>query len=228
MGDILNGVLLIDKPFGLTSHDVVVLARRKLGISQIGHAGTLDPMATGLLVLLVGNATRGQAGFQQFAKVYAGSALFGIETDTWDAQGKIVSQSPVRISQEKIMEAVSFFTGEISQDIPPYSAMKYKGIRLHNRARQGTLPLELLKKTVTIYNWSGLKWQSPELYFTVNCSSGTYIRSIAFMLGRKLACGAHLNSLRRLSVGQYSVESALDGKLISSMDRQSLVEKIIV
>ena len=224
----ISGVLLIDKTSGWTSHDAVMVARRKLGISRIGHAGTLDPAATGLLVLLVGSAAKKQSEFQQAAKIYSGVMHFGVETDTWDADGKVVAQKPLPdISEEQLGAAISEITGDITQIVPPYSAVKFHGEPLYKIARRGGVLPKNMCRIVTIYSWDRREWTPPELAFTIKCSSGTYVRSLAQMLGAKFGCGAHLKSLRRLKVGDYVVESAISAVALKEMDRAEIESRII-
>ncbi|HOX22866.1 MAG TPA: tRNA pseudouridine(55) synthase TruB [Elusimicrobiales bacterium] len=217
----LSGVFLADKPSGWTSHDAVMVLRRKLGESRIGHAGTLDPLATGLLVMLVGKAASRQAEFQKARKTYEGVIAFGAETDTWDAAGKSVSSAAVPpYAYELIQKASARYSGEIEQTVPLYSAAKKGGVALHRLARQGRPPDTLPVKKVSIYAWELRGWNGQELVFRLECSSGTYVRSIAQELGRAVGCGAHLKSLRRVCAGGFSVEQAVGLEQLKAMPQE--------
>jgi len=223
-----GGAFLADKPSGWTSHDVVAVVRRITGISQIGHSGTLDPLATGLLVLLIGRATKRQAEFQMHRKSYSGVMRFGAETDTWDAQGRVLFEKPVpAVTQEQISEMLSAVKGDISQPVPPYSAVKLKGTPMHRLARRGKLPESVVSKNVKVYGWSDVKWTPPDLSFTVECSSGTYVRAFAHVLGEKLGCGAHLTALRRLSVGDFNVKDAFPVTGLKEAGRDAVMSRLI-
>ena len=222
------GLMLVDKPSAWTSHDAVMVARKKLGISRIGHAGTLDPAATGLLLLLIGEAVRRQTEFQKAPKIYSGVMSFGAETDTWDADGKTVAQKPVpALTTEQIREAIVSFTGEITQIVPPYSAVKFRGEPLHRIMRRGGVMPPQMTRQVTIYGWDELLWQQPELTFTVRCSSGTYVRALAQMLGTHFGCGAHLKTLRRLKVGNFDVAEAVSAEWVRDMDAAAVKNRVI-
>ncbi|MFA5161199.1 MAG: tRNA pseudouridine(55) synthase TruB [Elusimicrobiales bacterium] len=224
----ISGVLLVDKPSGWTSHDAVMVARRALGMRRIGHTGTLDPAATGLLVLLAGGATRLQSRFQQAGKTYSGTMLFGATTDTWDADGSITKVSPLPpVAPESFVEAARSLAGEITQPVPPYSAVKFHGEPLHRIARRGgQLPEQMLRR-ITIYGWDSLEWRAPELAFTVRCSGGTYVRSLAQMLGEKFGCGAHLKSLRRLEAGGFRVDGAIPADALKTIGRDELYARLL-
>ena len=204
-----HGLLLIDKHAGCTSHDVVQQGRRLLRQRKVGHCGTLDPAATGLLVLTAGNATRLTRFLIRAPKVYSGTIRFGIETDTYDGAGQVVAEQPVEgLTEERIEAAMAGFVGEIDQFAPSYSAKKVKGQKLYELARRGEeVPRE--SKLVTIYE---LLTTGPlagdEIPFRLGCSSGTYARTLAHDLGQTLGCGGHLASLRRLKVGSFAIEQA--------------------
>ncbi|NLO92488.1 MAG: tRNA pseudouridine(55) synthase TruB [Elusimicrobia bacterium] len=218
---LFSGVFLADKPSGWTSHDAVMLLRRKLGAPRIAHSGTLDPLATGLLVMLVGMATSRQAELQKASKAYEGVISFGAETDTLDAAGKITAQSPLPADvYERIVSASARYSGEIEQTVPLYSAAKRGGVPLHRLARQGRSPDELPVKKVTIYAWELRGWQAPDLSFRLECSSGTYVRSIASELGKAAGCGAHLKVLRRVSAGGFSLDRAVSLEAVKDMTRE--------
>jgi tRNA pseudouridine55 synthase len=203
---LLNGILNINKPAGLTSHDVINKLRKILKMKKIGHAGTLDPMATGVLPVCTGKATR-LIQYLSTDKQYKAEITLGISTDTYDAEGSIVSKTNPEVSIDEVKTALKKFQGEIIQQVPLYSATKHKGKELYKYARKGIEVDELPTKSVTIYN-IGLTELSesangnPLLKLTIDCSKGTYIRSIAHDLGQELGCGAHLSKLiRTLSSG---------------------------
>ena len=203
------GIILVNKPKGMTSHDVVDFARNRLGIRKIGHAGTLDPMATGLLILLVGKATKLSSRFAELDKEYEATLHLGVRTDTGDAEGKIIEERPVAVSEKEIYEAFSRFIGEIEQVPPMISAIRYKGRRLYELARKGiTIPRSPRK--VKIYRLEVNHIDLPEVSFTVACSKGTYIRKLCEDIGELLGCGAYQSRLHRLRIGSFSVKEAIE------------------
>lgn len=220
----LSGIILLDKPAGPTSHDMVYKARKKTGVSTIGHSGTLDPAATGLLILLVGReATKRQIEFLRMDKLYSGTIIFGIETDTWDMQGRVLSKTEnFDIDIKKLNDSISALSGEITQQIPPYSAAKKGGIPLYKMARRN-MPVPFIEKKVRV-NWLKTSLKDSELSFVVQCSSGTYIRSLAAKLGDMLSVKAALKSLRREKIGPYSVEKAFK---LEDFEKASLTELIL-
>ena len=206
-----NGLLLVDKQTGCTSHDVVMQARRLLGTRKIGHCGTLDPEATGLLLLTVGRATRLTRFLIRAPKVYEGSIRFGVTTDTYDAAGTVVEEAATgALDDEAIRKAMGTFLGTYMQTPPPYCAKKVGGVKYYELARRGeATPDE--KKPVTIYAFEALEAyrQGHDLPFRLSCASGTYARSLAHELGQKVGTGAVLASLRRTQIGTlYSLEQA--------------------
>jgi tRNA pseudouridine55 synthase len=203
-------VLPVDKPVGPTSHDVVAAARRALQTRRIGHTGTLDPFASGLLLLCVGRATRIAEFLTGLDKSYVAVARLGVETDTLDLQGEVVAEhgGVDALTEEQVREALEGFRGLIDQVPPQYSAKKVDGEAMHRRARRGEhVPLEPV--AVTIHDVELLDFSPPHVRFAVSCSSGTYIRAIARDLGRALGTGAHLTSLRRTAVGPFVSEGAV-------------------
>ncbi|HEX6809540.1 MAG TPA: tRNA pseudouridine(55) synthase TruB [Gemmatimonadaceae bacterium] len=202
----IDGLLLVDKPAGCTSHDVVAIARRALGVRRVGHGGTLDPFATGLLVLLVGRATRLLPYLEGEPKVYAGTIRFGAETDTDDGTGSVVrtAAGPDRAAVERAMRGL---TGDVQQLPPAYSAKQVAGQRAHAAARRGA-PLALPPATVTVHAWVVREWRADEVEVTVTCSGGTYVRALARDVGRAAGSAAHLAALRRLRSGPFDVDSA--------------------
>ena len=221
-----SGILLFDKPKGITSHDAVDLLRRRLNFKKIGHTGTLDPMATGLLVMLLGSATRYQAGLQHCAKVYSGAITLGVETDTWDAEGKVLKETPVTgVTQERIKGIIGFFTGKVVQQVPAFSAVRYKGKHLYKLARKNTA-VPTLRREVNI-KWKNYSFKSPCLNFEVECSGGTYVRSIAYEIGRMLGTGGHLSELCRLKVNRWKVDDALSREALQKLPLEALKARLL-
>ena len=205
-----GAALLVDKPVGPSSHGLVVRARRSLRVRRIGHTGTLDPFASGLLVLLVGPATRLSEYLSGLPKVYSARALLGISTDTHDARGRVVetAQTPRLPTLDEIEEELSGFLGRIQQVPPQFSAKKVNGEPMYKKARRGET-VELAPVEVEISRIQVTGYNPPEVTFEVACSAGTYIRALARDLGDRLSVGAHLTALRRTSVGHLSVEHAI-------------------
>jgi len=208
-----DGLLLIDKEPGLTSHDVVQRVRRLLGQKKIGHCGTLDPDATGLLLLTLGTATRLTRFLIRAPKVYCGVIQFGVATDTYDASGRVLAEAPAAavagLTREAAAQAMSGFVGTIEQQAPPYSAKKVHGVKFYELARRGEeVPAEA--KEVNVYEFEPTsELAAGRLAFRLACSSGTYARALANDLGARLGVGAHLVELRRTRIGSFEVEAAL-------------------
>lgn len=203
------GILVVHKPQGLTSHDVVNQVRRKLGTRRVGHAGSLDPMATGALVLAVGPATRFLQYLPLEPKIYAGKMTFGVETNTQDAEGEVVATRNVPYDLEaQLLELLPGYVGEVHQIAPMFSAVKRDGKPLYAYARQG---IEVERETRTIYvdEIQLLNVEGPTAEFRVVCSGGTYVRTLAHDLGQDLGCGAHLSALTRTDVGKFSLANAV-------------------
>jgi tRNA pseudouridine55 synthase len=217
---LVDFVVLVDKPEGPTSHDIVAAARRGIGTRRVGHTGTLDPFASGLLLLCIGRATRLAEYLSGLDKSYEAVARLGIATDTLDRDGEVVLESEawVDCDDARIAEALQLFEGEIEQIPPQYSAKKVDGEAMHRRARRGER-IELPPSTVTVHRVALLSVDLPDVRFSVRCSSGTYIRSIARDLGEALGVGAHLTALRRTSVGTFDVASAIDVDALSDRSR---------
>ena len=215
----LSGVLIIDKPAGLTSHDVVARVRRVLGMRQVGHFGTLDPFATGVLPLSVGKATRFAQFYLKSRKAYEGMIRLGFATDTYDATGEPVTEpvtvAPDQVELEKIFRG---FTGRLMQVPPPYSAKRVGGKRAYELARQHK-PVHLAAVAVEIYALEVLSVESDRIQVAVECSGGTYVRSLAHDIGQKLGCGAHLAGLRRTAVAEFT-----ESRLVSIEDLAKAVE----
>jgi tRNA pseudouridine55 synthase len=205
----LHGLLNVCKPQGFTSHDVVAVVRRTLGTRRVGHTGTLDPMAEGVLPICVGRYTRLVELLTDTEKGYYAELELGARTTTDDAEGEIVERRPVpELSRSDLDAALARFRGPISQVPPAYSAIKVAGQRAYDLARRGDTP-ELAARDVVVYRLDATRWSSPRLGMVVACSKGTYIRSLARDLGEALGCGAHLTTLVRLWVGQFTLETAV-------------------
>lgn len=216
-----HGMLVIDKPAGWTSHDVVARIRSWLGERHIGHAGTLDPAATGVLPLAVGDATKVLEFLQEASKTYVAEITLGVETDTYDGDGRVIRVAPVTVERDAIQEALADFRGTIQQTPPMHSAVKIEGKRLYELARSGQTR-ELPARQVTIYELSVLSWESPVLRLCVDCSKGTYIRSLAHDLGVRLGTGAYLSDLVRLRTGPFTLCDAWTIRELSAIDRDDL------
>jgi tRNA pseudouridine55 synthase len=208
MQNAISGVLVVDKPIGLTSHDVVQIIRKGTNIRRAGHTGTLDPRASGVLVILVGPAVRLSEYVSASDKRYQAVVRLGQSTDTYDADGRVVSTSPVNITEDEFANALKQFIGEIEQVPPPYSAVKVKGKKAYEMAREGE-EVELLPRKIQVYNLDLLEWAPPDAVIDVYCSSGTYVRSLAHDLGEALGCGAHLVGLRRTKSGRFTLRDAV-------------------
>lgn len=222
----LSGIFLIDKPSGITSHDVVDILRKRLDCQKIGHSGTLDPMATGLMILLIGSATKYQSKLQNCSKVYNGDILLGVETDSWDCDGKVVKESPVTdINFAKIKNIISFFSGKVIQQVPPFSAVRYKGTHLYKLARK-RLSVPSIKREVNI-KWKSYSYRAPEIHFELECSGGTYVRSIAYEIGKMLGCGGCLKKLRRLKISNWNVKDAVTMEKLENASLDQMKSKIL-
>jgi len=204
-----GAVLLIDKPDGHTSFDVVETVRDGTGVTKVGHAGTLDPLATGLLIVLVARpATRLQEAFMHLPKVYEGTMRLGEKTPSLDAETEVVERTdPSHVTLDDLEAVRDAFTGTIQQVPPMYSAVKVDGERLYEKARRGET-VERPPRQVSIDRFEFVEWAPPELRFRVECSKGTYIRSLARDVGDELEVGAHLRALRRTAIGAYRVDAA--------------------
>ncbi len=221
-----GGLLLIDKPQDFTSNDIVAIARRVLGTKCIGHSGTLDPMATGLLILLIERqATRLQDRFLKLSKVYRAELTLGQETDSWDAQGDVLRSLPVpALTLAQIQAAAQTLTGQVHQQIPPFSAKKINGRKMYDLARAGK-PVQDRFNTVQITAWTDIFFDGKnKIAFTLHCSCGTYVRSLGLMLARALGTTGHLTALRRLSIGPFNVQDAFDGSRLKTTPREEIVK----
>ena len=203
----VEGLLLVDKPRGVTSHDVVDVVRRGLATRKVGHAGTLDPMATGLLLIGVGRATRLLRFLGALPKTYEGALRLGIETTTLDADGDVVREAAVDVTAAEVGNAMRALVGESLQRPPAYSAAKVGGRKLYEAAREGER-LEAEPRTIRVDAFDLLSYDAPNATFRVACSGGTYVRVLAAEVGAALSCGAHLGALRRTAIGSYAVDDA--------------------
>jgi len=209
-----DGLLLVDKPSGITSHDVVDAVRRALGTRRVGHAGTLDPMATGLLLVGVGRATRLLRFFGDLPKTYEGTARLGVETDTLDADGSVVRSTDVDVSRPDLDRAFAARLGESDQRPPAYSAAKVGGRKLYEAARAG-VTLEAPARRIRVDAFEVAAFDGTDVEFVVRCSGGTYVRVLMAEVGGSLGCGAHLTRLRRSAIGPYRVEDAVAPTAVS-------------
>jgi tRNA pseudouridine55 synthase len=221
------GVLLVDKPQGMTSHDIVARMRRVFRIKKIGHAGTLDPMATGLLLILVGKATKVSQYLMSMDKEYTGTVKLGEVTDSQDADGEVVATTPVpELSEADVQKQMATFMGDQYQIPPMYSAKKVNGQKLYKLARQGKT-IEREPRVIRVSRFDMTNFDLPKVSFVVGSSKGAYIRTIAHDLGDRLGCGGHLCELRRTAVGQFRIESAATLEEIENMAPSILRSKLI-
>jgi tRNA pseudouridine55 synthase len=204
----ISGALVVDKPVGMTSHDVVQAIRNGTGLRRAGHTGTLDPRASGVLVILVGPAVRLSEYVSASDKRYQAIIRLGGTTDTFDAEGKFTpTKDPVNVTEAEFEEALKTFVGEIEQVPPAHSAVKVGGRKAYEMARKGE-EVELEPRKITVHHLEVLEWTPPEVVIDVHCSSGTYVRSLANDLGKKLGCGAYLVGLRRTKSGKFTLRDA--------------------
>ena len=207
--DPFDGAVLIDKPAGPTSHDVVDAIRRAFRFEKVGHCGTLDPNATGLLIIVLGKGTKLSEKLMSDDKVYEGTIKFGETTDSYDADGELVSSLPVPpMTLEELNEAAATFQGDQMQMPPMVSAVKVKGVPLYKMARKG-IEVERKARLIHVYNFRFSEYAEPFGQFRVACTKGTYVRALAHELGQKLGCGAHLATLRRVVSGKFDVKDAM-------------------
>ena len=205
----LEGIINIDKPSGMTSHDVVSCVRRKFGIRRVGHAGTLDPLATGVLIVFVGKATKLSNQFMGWDKSYSATLLLGRKTDTQDIDGKVILERDyLDVTREKVTAIMKKYEGNINQMPPMYSAVKVNGRKLYEYARKG-IEVKRTSRPVTIYNIELRDFALPKCDIDLVCSKGTYVRQLADDIGEDLGCGACITSLRRTSVGSFVINNAI-------------------
>jgi tRNA pseudouridine55 synthase len=223
----LDGALLIDKPAGPTSHDVVDAIRRRFQIKKVGHCGTLDPNATGLLIIVLGRGTKLSEKLMGDDKVYEGAIKFGETTDSYDADGELTGSLPVMpMTLDQLNEEAAKFVGDLMQIPPMVSAIKKNGVPLYKLARKG-IEIEREPRLVHIYNFRFTSYELPLGAFKIACTKGTYVRSIAHDLGQKLGCGAHLATLRRSVSGKFDVADAMPLDAVLNLTAAELEKRVI-
>ena len=224
----LNGVIVVDKPKGWTSHDVVARCRRLLGERSIGHLGTLDPMATGVLPLVIGKMTRLSQFYSGSQKRYVGTIRLGFATDTYDADGdRVGAEREVQVTLEELQAAVREFVGPLQQAPPPFSAKKIQGVPAYKLARRNQ-PVELKAVAVEVLEFEVRERRGAEVDFSCRVSSGTYVRSLAHELGQTLGCGAHLASLRRTSTAEFDIAQAHTLEQIGQFIKDGRLDELLV
>ncbi len=223
----MNGILLVDKPSGWTSNDVVCKLKGIFHERRIGHSGTLDPMATGLLPVFIGKATKAVEFAENHTKEYVAEIKFGIVTDTQDITGNVISECSCSVSEQDFLSASEAFIGDVMQIPPMYSALKQNGRRLYDLARQG-IEVERLPRPVKIYDISLLSETEQGFCFSVTCSSGTYIRTLCHDFGQALGCGACMSSLRRTVCGSFRIENAFDLEYIKRCVCENKLDDLLI
>ncbi|MBI2439899.1 MAG: tRNA pseudouridine(55) synthase TruB [Lentisphaerae bacterium] len=222
-----DGLLLVDKPPRLTSHDVVDRIRRQFRFNKVGHAGTLDPQATGLLILMIGRATRLANALLAGDKTYEGALRLGIATDTQDADGRIIAEADYRqVTRAQVEAAIKNMTGDLMQTPPMVSAVKKDGVPLYKLARQGKT-IERAPKLVRVYEFALRDFTPPRVTFFLHCSKGFYVRTLCADMGATLGCGAHLEQLRRTRIGEFDLAQATPLDELLHLERKELLEKLI-
>jgi len=225
----MNGILVIDKPSGKTSHDMVNFTRRLFGIKKVGHTGTLDPLATGVLPVCIGKATKAADMLTASDKGYTCQMVLGMTTDTLDAEGEILSRTPVTATKEEIEKTILGFIGEIIQIPPMFSAIKYQGKKLYELARAG-ITVDRESRTVTIYDIDihEIDMTNHTVTFTVYCSKGTYIRTLCADIGMELQCGAYMNSLRRIKSADFTISHSFTKEDLVKMKEEGTLESALI
>jgi tRNA pseudouridine55 synthase len=225
--DTLDGAILIDKPAGPTSHDVVDAIRDEFKLKKVGHCGTLDPNATGLLIIVLGRGTKLSEKLMSSDKVYEGTIKFGEATDSYDADGELVASLPVPpVSLEELNRLAEQFVGDQMQMPPMVSAVKKDGVPLYKLARKG-IEVERKPRLVHVYNFKFSDYHEPLGHFRVACTKGTYVRSLAHELGQKVGCGAHLANLRRVVSGKFNVADAIEFEQVLGLPLSELEKRVI-
>lgn len=223
----MKGVINIIKPEGMTSHDVVNFLRKKLNIKRIGHTGTLDPMATGVLPICIGKATRISEYLLNLDKEYIGELTLGSETDTQDSSGQVINKSDKKVDKDLIINSMAKFVGDIEQVPPMYSALKHKGKKLYELAREG-ITIERKSRPITIFNLEVLKIEkNRKILFKVKCSKGTYIRTLCNDIGIDLGTFGHMSSLQRISTGTFKIEDGYSLEYIEKLTFEE-IKKILM
>jgi len=228
MAEAMDGIIVVDKPAGWTSHDVVNRMRRLAGTRKVGHLGTLDPMATGVLPMVIGRATRLAQFFMRSDKIYDARVRFGQSTNTYDREGTTTS-SPVEpvLSREMLEQQLEAFRGEFLLRPPPVSAKKVQGTPAYRLARK-QIEVELQPVPVHVYKLNLIALEGPEASLWAHCSAGTYIRSIAHELGEAMGCGAHLSALRRMRAGDFSIEQARTMEELETLAREGRLNEALI
>ncbi len=222
----MNGIVIVDKPEGWTSQDVTAKLRGVFQTRRIGHGGTLDPMATGVLPVFVGRATRGVEFFEHAQKAYEATLRLGISTDTEDITGEVLQKQDVKITREEFLSALEAFRGEIQQIPPMYSALKVNGQKLCDLARKGK-EVERKPRTITIYKLECLEFSGETAKLYIHCSKGTYIRTLCKDIGVALGCGGCMERLRRVSAGSYTIEEAIPlAQLVESTEPETFLRGV--
>jgi len=219
-----SGLLPVDKPAGVTSHDVVDRVRRRLRVRSAGHLGTLDPGASGLLVIAIGAATRCAMVWQGGLKTYEGVARFGLSTDTQDTEGRVLRTAEPRVDERELREAAATMTGDLMQVPPMVSALKHEGRRLYELARRGET-VEREPRPVRIESWEWKSFDPPDASFRVRCSGGTYVRTLVHDLGERMGCGAALAALRRTRSEPFGIEAACSWRDLDAPDAGTLLAR---
>ena len=225
----MNGIIIIDKPLGKTSHDMVSFIRRLTGIKKVGHTGTLDPQATGVLPVCIGNATKACELLTCENKAYRAELALGMTTDTLDCEGEILTEQPVLCDEETIKNAIMSFVGEIEQIPPMFSAIKKDGKKLYELARQG-ISIEREKRKITVHDIkiNEIDMEKDTVSFDVYCSKGTYIRTLCDDIGMKLGCGAYMNKLERIKSGKFSLDNAYTTEQITKLIEENKFEDALI
>ena len=225
----MNGVIVINKPLGKTSHDCVGFIRRLCGTRKVGHTGTLDPMATGVLPICIGSATKASELLMCENKAYVAELILGMTTDTLDAEGEILSEQPVKCTEEQIRKTVMSFVGEIEQFPPMYSAIKKDGKKLYELARQG-ISVERKKRKITIHSIKilDIDMDKASLRIHVECSKGTYIRTLCDDIGMALGCGAYMNSLERTRSGKFDIKNSYTFEELLKLKDEGKLSDVII
>jgi tRNA pseudouridine55 synthase len=222
-----DGLLIVDKPAGPTSHDIVHNVRKNFSIKKVGHGGTLDPQATGVLILLLGKATKQSRYFISCDKSYEGTMHLGVSTDTQDMEGNVLKErDPAGITAELVEEEMKKFSGDLLQKPPMVSAVKVNGVPLYKKARKGEV-VERKAKLVHIYDFRMLQFDMPRMNFRLRCSKGTYVRTLCSDLGENLGCGAYLERLRRTQCGEYGISDAVAFSRVMEMNSDELAQVVM-
>lgn len=225
----MDGILVLDKPFGKTSHDMVSFVRRLTGIRRVGHTGTLDPAATGVLPICIGKATKAADMLTATDKQYIAEMVLGMITDTQDAEGEVLAECAVTCSEDDIRRVIDGFVGEISQLPPMYSAVKQNGKKLYELARAGQIverkPRQVRIDAIDVVN---INWQRPSVTIHVSCSKGTYIRTLCEDIGMALGCGAYVNSLRRTQSGGFTEKDCIAPDWLAQMQEKGTLNTVLI